>query len=57
LRDHPDDVAAAFEQYEREQLPYVTYAQGTAGPGGDVLVPATQQDIDARNERLTAIAH
>jgi 2-polyprenyl-6-methoxyphenol hydroxylase-like FAD-dependent oxidoreductase len=57
LRDHPDDVAVAFEQYEREQLPYVTYAQGTAGPGGDVLVPATQQDIDARNERLTAIAH
>jgi hypothetical protein len=34
----------------------VTYAQGTAGPGGDVLVPATQQDIDARNERLTAVA-
>jgi len=54
LGDHPDDVAAAFEQYEREQRPYVTYAQGTAGPGGDVLVPATQWDIDARNQRLGA---
>ena len=55
LRDHPEDVAAAFEQYEREQRPYVTYAQGTAGPGGDVLVPATQQEIDARNQRLNAL--
>ena len=55
LSDHPDDVAAAFEQYEREQRPYVTYAQGTAAPGGDVLVPATQQDIDARNQRLGAL--
>jgi 2-polyprenyl-6-methoxyphenol hydroxylase-like FAD-dependent oxidoreductase len=56
FRDHPDDVAVAFEQYEREQLPYVTYAQGTAAPGGEVLVPATQQDIDARNQRLGAAA-
>jgi 2-polyprenyl-6-methoxyphenol hydroxylase-like FAD-dependent oxidoreductase len=55
FRDHPDDVAAAFEQYEREQLPYVTYAQGTAAPGGEVLVPATQQEIDARNQRLGAL--
>jgi 2-polyprenyl-6-methoxyphenol hydroxylase-like FAD-dependent oxidoreductase len=54
LSDHPDDVAAAFNQYEREQLPRVTYAQGTAGPGGDVLVPATRSDIDARNQRLRA---
>jgi 2-polyprenyl-6-methoxyphenol hydroxylase-like FAD-dependent oxidoreductase len=54
LRDHPDNLAAAFDQYEREQLPHVTYAQGTAGPGGDVLVPATQQAIDARNLRLCA---
>ena len=55
LRDHPDDIAAAFEQYEREQRPHVSYAQGTAGPGGDVLVPATQRDIDARNQRLGAL--
>jgi 2-polyprenyl-6-methoxyphenol hydroxylase-like FAD-dependent oxidoreductase len=56
LRDHPDDLPAAFEQYEREQLPYVTYAHGTAAPGGDVLIPATQQEIDARNQRLGAAA-
>jgi 2-polyprenyl-6-methoxyphenol hydroxylase-like FAD-dependent oxidoreductase len=55
LRDHPDNVAAAFDQYEREQRPYVTYAQGTAAPGGDLMVPATQQDIDARNKRLGAL--
>lgn len=55
LSDHPDDVAAAFDQYAREQLPHVAYAQGTAGPGGDVLVPATQPDIDARNQQLRGI--
>src|SRR6202012_3679384 len=44
LRDHPDDIAAAFQQYEREQLPYVSYAQGTAGPGGGVGVPAPPGD-------------
>jgi 2-polyprenyl-6-methoxyphenol hydroxylase-like FAD-dependent oxidoreductase len=55
LRDHPDNVAAAFDQYEREQRPYVSYAQGTAGPGGDLLVPVTQQEIDARNQRLGAL--
>ena len=55
LRDHPHDVAAAFDQYEGEQLPHVTYAQGTAGPGGDGLVPATRQEIDARNSRLSAL--
>ncbi|QLL09436.1 FAD-dependent monooxygenase [Mycobacterium vicinigordonae] len=54
LRDHPDDVAAAFRQYERNQLPHVTYAQGTARPGGEMLVPATQEEIDARNLRLSA---
>ncbi len=54
LADHPDDLAAAFDQYERQQLPHVAYAQGTAGPGGDVLVPATRADIDARNQRLRA---
>lgn len=52
LSEHPDDVTAAFNHYEREQLPHVTYAQSTAGPGGDVLVPASQSDIDARNQRL-----
>jgi 2-polyprenyl-6-methoxyphenol hydroxylase-like FAD-dependent oxidoreductase len=56
LHDHPDDIAAAFEQYERKQRPHVTYAQGTAGPGGDRLVPATQQEIEARNQQLNAVS-
>jgi 2-polyprenyl-6-methoxyphenol hydroxylase-like FAD-dependent oxidoreductase len=57
LRDHPDNVAAAFDQYEREQRPHVSYAQGTAGPGGDLLVPATQQEIDARNQWLSVAVY
>ncbi|WP_445169940.1 FAD-dependent monooxygenase [Mycolicibacterium sp. Dal123E01] len=56
LRDHTDDIAAAFDQYQHEQLPHVTYAQGTAAPGGDLLIPATEQEIDARNSRLSALS-
>lgn len=52
LSEHPDDLAAALGQYERAQRPHVTYAQGTAIPGGDQLVPATQDAIDARNRLL-----
>ena len=48
-----DDLEAAFVQYERDQRPHVTYAQATAAPGGDQLVPATQDDIDARNQALS----
>jgi len=54
LRDHPDDLDTALAQYERDQRPHVTYAQGTAVPGGDHQVPATQDAIDARNRRLRA---
>jgi hypothetical protein len=50
-----DGLEAALAQYERDQRPHVTYAQGTA-PGGDQLVPATQDAIDARNRRLIAAA-
>ncbi|MGV9802879.1 FAD-dependent monooxygenase [Mycobacterium sp. NPDC003449] len=52
LSENPDDLDAAFAQYERDQRPHVTYAQGTAGVGGDRLVPATQEAIDARNRML-----
>jgi 2-polyprenyl-6-methoxyphenol hydroxylase-like FAD-dependent oxidoreductase len=48
LREHPDDLRQAFELYERNQRPYVTRAQATAGPGGDQLIPATQEAIDSR---------
>jgi len=52
LTDNGDDLGAAFDQYEHEQRPHVTYAQGTVGAGGDLLVPATQEAIDARNREL-----
>jgi len=52
LSDNADDLHAAFAQYERDQRPHVTYAQGTAGAGGDLLAPATQEAIDARNREL-----
>ncbi len=50
LRDHPDDIAQAWEQYDRDQRPHATRVQAMAAPGGDLLVPATQDQIDARNE-------
>lgn len=52
LAENADDLDAAFAQYERDQRPHVRYAQGTAGPGGELLVPATQEAIDARNRAL-----
>ena len=52
LTDNADDLGAAFDQYEHEQRPHVTYAQGTVGAGGDLLVPATQEAINARNREL-----
>ena len=54
LTENAEDVVAAFDQYERAQRPHVTYAQGTVGAGGDLLVPTTQEAIDARNRALAA---
>lgn len=53
LRDHPGDVTQAWEQYDRDQRPLATKIQAMAAPGGDRLVPATQEQIDARNRALT----
>jgi 2-polyprenyl-6-methoxyphenol hydroxylase-like FAD-dependent oxidoreductase len=54
LRDHPGDIARACEQYERDQRPHATRTQATAAPGGDRLIPATQEQIDARNRSFSA---
>lgn len=54
LRENPGDLQRALAQYERVQRQHVRRAQATAVPGGDTLVPATQDDIDARNRRLGA---
>jgi len=53
LREHPDDLAHALAQYEREQRPRVARAQATAAPGGELLIPATDELIAARNRSLT----
>jgi 2-polyprenyl-6-methoxyphenol hydroxylase-like FAD-dependent oxidoreductase len=57
LRDHPVDHRQAFEQYEHEQRPLAVRAQATAAPGGDRQVPATQEALDARNQRLRESGH
>ncbi|MEB4210682.1 FAD-dependent monooxygenase [Mycobacterium sp. 94-17] len=54
LRDHPGDIARAWEQYDRLQRPLATRVQAMAAPGGDRLIPATQDEIDARNRGFTA---
>lgn len=54
LRDHPGDLARAWEQYERDQRPHAIRCQATAAPGGERLIPATQEEIDARNRDFNA---
>jgi 2-polyprenyl-6-methoxyphenol hydroxylase-like FAD-dependent oxidoreductase len=54
LRDHPGDLARAWEQYERDQRPRATRSQATAAPGGERLIPATQEEIDTRNRNFSA---
>ncbi|CPR03951.1 monooxygenase FAD-binding protein [Mycobacterium bohemicum DSM 44277] len=54
LREHPGDLARAWEQYERDQRPHAIRSQATAAPGGDRLVPATQDEIDTRNRSFAA---
>ncbi|MCV7228803.1 FAD-dependent monooxygenase [Mycolicibacterium komossense] len=55
LLKHPDDIAAAFQDYEADHRPYVSHAQTSATPGGDLLVPLTQADLDARNTQLREV--
>ncbi|OBI05457.1 monooxygenase [Mycobacterium sp. E2462] len=54
LRDHPGDIERAFEQYERDQRPHADRCQATAAPGGEHLVPVTQEQIDERNRAFGA---
>ncbi|CAA0120138.1 putative protein [Mycolicibacterium vanbaalenii] len=54
LREHPGDLGQAWEQYERDQRPHVIRHQATAAPGGELLAPATQDEIDTRNRGLAA---
>ncbi|BBY20035.1 FAD-dependent monooxygenase [Mycobacterium stomatepiae] len=54
LRENPADLTRALEQYEHDQRPHAVRSQATAAPGGDRLVPASQEEIDARNRGLRA---
>lgn len=47
-----EDLEAAFCAYEKRQRPYVDSAQEFARGGADMVVPATWEDIEARNEQL-----
>ncbi|MEW1825593.1 FAD-dependent oxidoreductase [Streptomyces sp. NPDC088196] len=49
------DHTVAFERYEQRQRPYVEFAQHTVTDGGELIVPSTQEAIDARNARLQTI--
>lgn len=55
LHEHPHDLQQAFADYEVNQRPHAARAQATAGPGSDLLIPASQEAIDARNLHLNAI--
>jgi len=55
LAAHPDPVAA-FESYERIVRPFMEANQALAlRTGGSLLMPRTQQDLDARNAALAAM--
>lgn len=47
-----DDYAAAFERYETRQRPYADAAQNMVGDNGELIVPSTQELIDARTRRI-----
>lgn len=57
LGRHGDDLAglaAAFGAYEQRHRPHAAAAQELARGGADLMVPATWEDIAARNTRLRA---
>jgi 2-polyprenyl-6-methoxyphenol hydroxylase-like FAD-dependent oxidoreductase len=54
LSDHPVDQA--LQRYEHDQRPHATRSQATAAPGGQLLIPATQEQIDSRNRSFSEAA-
>jgi 2-polyprenyl-6-methoxyphenol hydroxylase-like FAD-dependent oxidoreductase len=48
------DHTVAFERYEARQRPHVHKGQASVGAGADLVVPATWEAINARNERILA---
>lgn len=56
LADHPADPGPALARYEQQQRPHASRSQATAAPGGELLIPASQEEIDARNRAFQAAA-
>jgi len=54
LASHPDH-ADAFASYERITRPFMEANQALAKPGGSLLMPRTQAELDARNAALAAM--
>src|SRR3569833_1940705 len=52
LRDHPGDLDGVYEQYKTLHRPSVDKAQAFTRPGGDLVMPATQEALELRNARL-----
>jgi len=52
LAEHPADPGPALARYEQQQRPHARRSQATAAPGGELLVPATQAEIAARNREF-----
>lgn len=50
------DHSAAFERYEARQRPYVEFAQASVGQGAALLIPASWEEINARNELIKAVS-
>jgi 2-polyprenyl-6-methoxyphenol hydroxylase-like FAD-dependent oxidoreductase len=48
LEDTGGDHTVAFERYEQRQRPYAEFAQNSVTDGGELIVPSTQEAIDAR---------
>ena len=49
------DLTAGFERYEARLRGYVDSAQATVGAGADLIVPATWEAIEARNDRIRSM--
>lgn len=52
-----DDPADAFAAYEKLMRPYAEANQNLAGEGTNVLLPRTQEDIDARDQALASLRY
>ncbi|MDM0033707.1 FAD-dependent monooxygenase [Variovorax sp. J22P271] len=54
--EHGGDMGAASPAYHERLRPYVAQCQAFAHEGAPIMVPATQEALDARNARFRAFA-